>query len=134
MAHGGLSVFVCCVGMAVPLNRTRCKSPPLLFIGGGSELGNIATQPINLPIMNESNENKKDQEFVPLLERPNALSVVLQVLAVFCFLGALFSLLLFEKIEPLIASIILIGCLLTGVLLCALNLVVRACNKYLQQK
>ena len=39
---GGLSVFVCCVGMAVPLNRTRCKSPPLIFIGGGNNFGNIA--------------------------------------------------------------------------------------------
>lgn len=29
---GGLSVFVCCVGMAVPLNRTGCKSPPLLLV------------------------------------------------------------------------------------------------------
>ena len=39
---GGLSVVVCCVGMAVPLNRTRCSSPPL-FCGGNSR-GNIATQ------------------------------------------------------------------------------------------
>ncbi len=31
---GGLSVFVCCVGMAVPLNRTRCKSPPLFLLVG----------------------------------------------------------------------------------------------------
>ena len=41
MTLGGLSVFVCCVGMAVPLNRTGCESPPLLF-GGGSNSGNIA--------------------------------------------------------------------------------------------
>lgn len=44
---GGLSVFVCCVGMAVPLNRTGYGSPPL-FLCGGVLLGNIAQQPIKL--------------------------------------------------------------------------------------
>lgn len=29
---GGLSVSVCCVGMAVPLNRTGCESPPLILL------------------------------------------------------------------------------------------------------
>ena len=32
MTLGGLSVFVCCVGMAVPLNRTGCESPPLFLV------------------------------------------------------------------------------------------------------
>ena len=32
VASGGLSVFVCCVGMAVPLDRTGCKSPPLFLV------------------------------------------------------------------------------------------------------
>lgn len=34
VTFGGLSVLVCCVGMAVPLNRTRLESPPLLYGGG----------------------------------------------------------------------------------------------------
>lgn len=38
---GGLSVFVCCVGMAVPLNRTGCESPPLFFVVA-IDSGNIA--------------------------------------------------------------------------------------------
>ena len=42
---GGLSVSVCCVGMAVPLNRTGCKSPPLFLLVVAIQ-GNIAKQPI----------------------------------------------------------------------------------------
>lgn len=45
VTSGGLGVFVCCVGMAVPLDRTGCKSPPLFC--GGNNRGNIATQLIN---------------------------------------------------------------------------------------
>ena len=57
---GGLSVSVCCVGMAVPLNRTGCKSPPLFF-GGGNNLGNIAHNQLILLLM------KKVEKFLTLL-------------------------------------------------------------------